>query len=199
MKYLIYILHVLILFPFLGIVSACSNDNETEEEYANWQERNEAIVNTWATNSALTKIKCYTKDQTTTGTNLDYVYIEEIEAGSSDEKPLFTDTVRVAYRGRLIPSKTYDKGYIFDESFKGDFSWETADIEEFTMSGLVDGFTTALLQMKKGDYWRVYIPYPLGYNTSSSADRPAYSNLIFEIAMFDYWSPGEKRPVFKSR
>ncbi len=199
MRYLKNIWYVLILFPILGIVSSCSEDSETEEEFANWKERNEAVVNTWASNSALKKIKCYTKDQTTAGTNLDYIYVEELEAGAGEGTPLYTDTLRVAYRGRLIPSKSYEKGYIIDESFMGNFSWSTASTTDFTVAGLVDGFATAVMKMKKGDYWRVHIPYPLAYNTSSTSTRPAYSNLIFEIAMFDYWSPGERRPDFKSR
>ena len=67
-----YIWLAVILFPLMGIVS-CSKDSEEEEEYANWQEKNEAQIDAWAANSAYTKYKAYTKDQTSKGSNSDYV------------------------------------------------------------------------------------------------------------------------------
>jgi FKBP-type peptidyl-prolyl cis-trans isomerase FklB len=57
--------------------------------------------------------------------------------------------------------------------------------------------------MHVGDRWRVRIPYTLAYgesaNTSGSVTIPAYSNLVFEIALYDFWHPGETRPIFKSK
>ena len=55
------------------------------------------------------------------------------------------------------------------------------------ISGVVDGFSTALLNMRRGDYYRVYIPYQLGYGTSASSSIPGGSTLIFEIRMVDFW------------
>ena len=208
MKELKYILLALILVPFAGIVSSCSEDNsEDEDEYANWQERNDAMTNQWAANSSLKKIKCYTKDPETTGKNSDYIYVEVLEdtpATNPDYKPVastdcpfYTDTTRVAYRVRLIPSKSYPEGYVVDQSFTGDFSWRTADVTDGT--GWIEGFSTALMNMHVGDRWRVYVPYQLAYGSSSSTGRPAYSNMIFEMALFDFWHPGESRPEFKAR
>jgi FKBP-type peptidyl-prolyl cis-trans isomerase FklB len=62
----------------------------------------------------------------------------------------------------------------------------------------VPGFTTALMNMHIGDRWRVYIPYQLGYG-SLAKPTCSYSNLIFDVALVDFWHPGEHRPVFKSR
>ncbi|MBQ8989018.1 MAG: FKBP-type peptidyl-prolyl cis-trans isomerase [Prevotella sp.] len=178
---------------------SCSEDSTEEDEYANWEERNEAQTNQWAANSALRKIKCYTKDATTTGENSDYIYVEVLETGSGTENPMFTDSVWVAYRGRLIPTTSYPDGAVFDQSYIGDFSWHTADFSKFCVSALVSGFTTALLEMHPGDRWRVHIPYMLGYGTtaSSSGTIPAYSDLTFDIALLDFWHPGETRPEFK--
>jgi FKBP-type peptidyl-prolyl cis-trans isomerase FklB len=104
------------------------------------------------------------------------------------------------YRGRLIPSKTYPEGEVFDETYSGDFDWKTANAQDFVCSALVDGFTTAVMHMNAGDRWRVHIPYTLGYGSSGSSSAiPAYSDLIFEVALLDFWSPGDKRPSFKTR
>lgn len=199
MKELKYILLALILFPLMGMVSACSSDDSEEDEFANWQQRNNAVVNQWSNNSALRKIKSYTKDQTTGGTSNDYIYVEVLEEGAGTESPLFTDSVWVAYRGRLIPTISSPEGYVFDQSYTGDFSWRTADMAQFCVGSLVSGFSTALMQMHRGDRWRVHIPYHLGYGSSSKTSIPGYSNLIFDIALLDFWHPGETRPEFKSR
>ena len=78
----------------------------------------------------------------------------------------YTDTCRVAYRGCLIPSKSYKEGYVFDQTFLNGFDWTTAGAVDFIPQGLTVGFATALMNMHKGDRWRVYVPYQLGYGTS---------------------------------
>ena len=149
----------------------------------------------------MTKYLTYSKNATISGAaSTDYVYVEVLESGSG-EPALFTDTVRVAYRGRLIPSPSYTDGYVFDQTFLGDFDWSTAGTTKFSPgeTGLRDGFSTALQNMHVGDHWRVHFSYTLGYGTTTYSSIPAYSDLIFDIALLDYWHPGEHRPSFKSR
>ncbi len=199
-KWFVYVGVILFTFHFSLFISSCSKETTEEEEYANWQEKNEAMIEQWASNSALTPYKTYTKDQKTAGKHSDYIYVQVLEEGSYDISPMYTDTVRVMYRGRLIPSKSYPEGYVFDQTYAKDFAWKTANAQDFVCSGLVDGFTTAVMKMHPGDRWRVHIPYTLGYGTSTSTSGlPAYSDLIFEIALVDFWSPGEKHPSFKTR
>ena len=191
-----------ILFPLVGMVSSCSEESTEEDEYANWQERNEEMTDVWASqalNGWYKKIKCYTKDHASEGANSDYIYVEVLEEGNGTESPLFTDTIRVAYRGRLIPTTSYPEGAIFDQSYEGDFSWRTADVADFCCGNLVNGFSTALMHMHMGDRWRIHIPYQLGYGTSSTSSIKGYSNLIFDIALVDFWHPGEYRGDFKAR
>ena len=199
MKNFKYILLAVVLFPLMGIVSSCSEDSETEGEFDNWQVKNDAYVDKLAA-SSMTRYLTYTKNSSISGAlNSDYVYVEVLESGSGTETPLFTDTVRVAYRGRLIPSKSYNDGYVFDQTFLGDFDWNKASAYDSMTGSFVDGFTTALMNMHKGDRWRIYLPYSLGYDSSSTTYIPAYSDLVFEVALYDFWHPGETRPVFKSR
>ena len=202
MKNLKYILLSVILFPLVGMVSSCSEDDSTIDEFANWQERNEAVTEQWAA-SGMKKIRVFTQDDTSTGRNSDYIYVEVLEVGDGTESPLYTDTVRMAYRGRLIPTTNYADGYVFDETYLGDFSWHTAGMATMAIGGsssaLVSGFATAVMNMHKGDRWRVHIPYQIGYNTSSSGSVTAYSNLTFDIALLDHWHPGDYRPAFRAR
>ena len=193
-----YILLSVILFPFVGMVSSCSEDDSVTDEYANWQECNEAMTDQWAA-SGMKKIRVYTQDESTTGKNCDYIYVQVLEAGEGTESPLFTDTVRTAYRGRMLPTTNYTNGYVFDETYIGDFSWHTAGVSSLYCGGMIDGFTTALMNMHKGDHWRVHIPYQLAYRSVTSGSVRAYSNLIFDIAVYDYWHPGDYHPAFRAR
>jgi FKBP-type peptidyl-prolyl cis-trans isomerase FklB len=194
-----YILLAVILFPLEGMVSSCSEDSEEEGDFDNWEMKNYIALDEWAAISSYRKILTFTKNANVTTTNDDYIYVEKLESvtENDDTTPLYTDTVRVAYRGHLIPTKSYPKGYVFDQTYLGDFTWETAGTADLAVSDVVDGFATALMHMRVGDSWRVHIPYLLGYGTSSTSSIPGYSNLVFEIALYDYWHPGEERPNFK--
>ena len=190
--------YILLLSLLLLSYTACSEDDSVTDEYANWQERNEEMIDLWASNG-LQKIRVFTQDNTTPGNNDDYIYVQVLEVGEGTESPLYTDTARVAYRGRIIPTTSYADGYVFDETYLGDFSWHTAGMSTFAVNAMVTGFSTALMNMHKGDHWRVYIPYKLGYGTTSTNSIRGYSNLVFDIALLDYWHPGDPHPAFRAR
>ena len=192
---------MMILFlPLAGTISSCSeSEDEEADEYANWKSRNEAYIANIAT--TYKRLKNYTKDLEAEGNVSDYVYYEVLEEGDDTESPYYSDTVRVSYRGRLIPTTSYPEGYVFDQTFVGDFSWQTTGIATSQVAGFVDGFTTALQHMHRGDRWRIYIPYQLGYNKTgkSSAGVPGYSTLIFDLALIDFSHPGYSMPRWSAR
>ena len=194
-----YILLSVILFPLVGMVSSCSEDTTEEDEFGNWEQKNEAVITEWAKNTSYQKILTYTKDATAQGlTNSDYIYVEVLEEGEGTESPLYTDTCRVAYRGHYIPTTSYPEGLVFAQTYtQKDFSWDRANTADD--QSWVDGFSTALQHMHIGDRWRVRIPYTLGYGASGSNSIPGYTNLVYEIALYDFWHPGEKRQPMKSR
>ena len=184
-------------------LSSCSEENDEEDEYANWKERNDEQTDQWAmraSSGTYRKILTYAKSESASSlANSDYIYVEEVEKGSGTESPIYTDNVRVAYRGRYIPTKSYPEGYVFDQTFLGNFDWKTANMIDASPEGLVEGFSTALMHMHEGDRWIVHIPYQLGYGTSTSAGIRAYSDLTFDIALLEFWPQGEERGKFKSR
>ena len=192
------------LMPFclLTVVPliSCEEDDDDDEssyEFDNWQQRNDEMTEKWAADASLTKIKNYALNENATAGNSDYIYVKVLESGTSESiTPFLTDTVRIAYRGRLIPSKTYPEGMVYDQSYINDFSWRKSYAT--SGSGWIQGVQTALLRMHIGDRWLIHIPYQLGYGSSNSSSTiPAYSNLIFDVALYDVWHPGETRPPFK--
>ena len=194
-----------LLLP-LGAATACSesDDEEAVEEFANWKDRNDAFFATLEDSlsrdaAVWKKIKSYTKDEQEESANTDYIYAKVIEAGSGDASPLFTDSARVAYRGRLILSASYPEGNVFDQTFVGDYNIKTTAVLDGVVSGYVDGFTTALQHMHRGDWWRVYIPYTLGYGAYAQGSVPAYSVLVFDLILIDFTSGNESLGPWNSR
>lgn len=202
-----------------GLFTSCTENDDTVEEYANWQSKNETYWDNLYTTTQQ-KIKggdtswkiilnyTFQNQKQTTGSALtyrpeNYIIAHVEQAGIGTTSPLYSDSVSMHYMGRLIPSTTYTSGLIFDKSWSSDkfnaatsrpvhsYIGLTYDAEDKPTS-LVDGFTTALMSMHRGDHWTVYIPYQLGYGEKNSGVVPAYSTLIFDLRLNDFSHPGVK-------
>lgn len=191
------------------MTTSCSEADNEEEEFPDWQNKNEEwFVNLY--NSARQKvssgdaswkiIKVYSKNDDVVGNPDDYIIVHVLNNGSGSGCPLITDTVRVHYRGRLIPSTSYAEGKVFDQTWTGDYNLSTMTPTKMGLGNMVDGFATALLNMHIGDRWEVYIPQKLGYGstTPSGSTLPVYSNLIFDLTLAAYYHPGQLVPDWKA-
>ena len=182
-------------------MSSCSEEDDIVDEFPNWQATNEAFVDhlTDSVNKLLAdnplrtdwkRLKSWSKLNSEAGTNADYILVKVLESSqeTNASKPLYTDSVAVHYQGRLLPSTSYTEGYVFDQSYYGNFNFELSRPTKMKLSELIDGFVTAVLNMQRGDRWLVYIPYQLGYGASSSNSAvPSYSTLVFDIALADFY------------
>ena len=94
-----------------------------------------------------------------------YMKVLEVGEGSNRISPLYTDTVSVYYRGKLI------NGTVFDQNYTGDLNTEVHVPTHFALQakqssgvfgdGLIVGWITALQYMKEGDRVELYIRRPL--------------------------------------
>lgn len=205
------VMFLVMLVAALSGLSSCSEEDDVIEEYPNWKSYNEtwweslysATEQNIADGDASWKIiRGYTYPETATVDKTGSIIVHVEEEGTGSGCPLYTDTVRVHYRGRLLPSTTYTSGYIFDSSYSGDFNPSTAAPVDFAVSAVIDGWITALQQMHIGDRWKVYVPYQLGYGKSDYGSTnviPGYSTLVFDIMLVAYWHPGAQAPEFKAR
>lgn len=187
--------------------ASCSEEDNTEDEFANWQTINDNYFNRLSdsvktllsadpSRTDWKRIKTWSKAQDGEGPNCDYIIVHvlgndpDAEAG----KPIYTDTVSVSYIGRLLPSPSYPAGYVFDQTYMEPYDKEVSGTDKFAIgnsmgNNLVDGFATALQNMQRGDHWEIYIPYQLGYGSTESGMIPAYSTLIFDMRLVDFWNP----------
>lgn len=201
--------YMFLLMMAVFALASCSEDDNTVDEYANWQARNEKLFadtlayarqQIAAGNTDEWKvIPCWslvgqTPNKDFNGNNLtlkyndtDYIVVHVLEKGTGTDAVLYTDSIQMSYRGRLIPTDSYQAGKVFDQTFTGSFDAKRALPTKATVNtGWVDGFTTALMAMRPGDHWQVFMPYSLAYGTSDQQGIPAYSTLRFELALHAY-------------
>lgn len=183
------ILYMLIAMMSLFLLPSCSEDDDTVEEFANWQATNEAYWNNlYTTTSQLIAggddswkiIRKWSLEDSLNVDNSNFIIAHVDTKGDGTTSPLYTDSVTVFYEGRLLPSASYTSGWVFDGHMP-----PTSRPVTFYAGGLVDGFTTALLNMHKGDAWTVYMPYQMGYGVSGNSNIPGYSMLTFKIQLED--------------
>lgn len=95
-----------------------------------------------------------------------------IKAGTG-EKPGENSKVEVNYEGRLID------GTVFDSSYKRNKP------QEFSVNGVVPGFSEALKLMPAGSTWEIYIPQELAYGARETRNSPIkpFSTLIFKVEL----------------
>ena len=104
----------------------------------------------------------------TTASGLQYKVIKD----GTGKTPKATDTVKTHYRGTLI------NGTEFDSSYK------RGEPAEFPVGGVIKGWTEALLLMKEGAKWQLFIPSDLAYGERGAGkDIGPNSTLIFDIEL----------------
>lgn len=180
------------LASFALSFTSCTEQAEVGE-FDNWPTRNAAFVDSIANvcdrnaDGSWMRICAFNLSdsiEAATKNNSHYIYIQKLEEGTGTYKPLFNDSVRVHYMGRLIPSASYPQGKIFDKSYSSYTFNEATDVPSLLgVSNMVVGFQTALMHMREGDRWRVYIPSYLGYKSKDDGSVPANSTLIFDMKL----------------
>lgn len=183
---------VLALAVIISMAACSSDDNDTVDEWGNWQEKNDtywsnlyasaqrniaAGDSTWKIipNWAITNQQSATTGATLTYDPTDYIIVHVENVGKGSTSPMYTDSVSIHYLGRLIPSTTYTSGLIFDASYNYTDGYNLATMRPYVAqaNAFITGFTTALLNMHEGDRWTVYIPYNMAYGSSSPGNSSA--------------------------
>jgi len=198
----------------LTILCSCGETKQTDE-YSNWEERNADYIDGKAQECAYFINQGITVDNAKEGQmfrllsysldpdrkewgNSSYIYCEVIQKDTTGTvSPMFSDSVRLNYRLRLIPTDTYPDGQVIDQSYKTSSLDPTLNIPaSFRVSSCVQGVATALIHMHCGDFWRVYVPQEQGYgaNPRSTSSIPAYSALVFDINLVEFARTGEDLP-----
>ncbi|MGA3269287.1 MAG: FKBP-type peptidyl-prolyl cis-trans isomerase [Verrucomicrobiota bacterium] len=96
--------------------------------------------------------------------------------------PTINDSVMVNYRGTLL------NGTEFDSTLK------SGQPRMLQVKGVVPGWTEALLHMKVGSKWQLFIPPNLGYGQAGRPGIPQNSLLIFDLELVSVVVPPAAGP-----
>ena len=111
---------------------------------------------------------------TTTASGLQYQVIEPGDVQRASPAP--ADRVTVRYRGRLLDGTEFDN------------SDSHAQAATFTANSVIKGWREALLLMRPGAKWRLFVPPELGYDLKSPPNIPPGSLLIFDVELTKFES-----------
>ena len=95
---------------------------------------------------------------------------------TTGNKPHAADEVKVNYEGKLITGKVFDSSY------------ERGQPAAMPLNHLIKAWQEALLLMRPGDVWMLYVPPELGYGAegAGNGDIPGGAALIFKIELIDF-------------
>lgn len=105
----------------------------------------------------------------TTPSGLQYYVVRS--GAKTGTPPTRADGVVFDYEGKLTTGEVFDSSFARGEPLTGG------------VADFVPGFTEALLLMRPGDEWIVWIPPELGYGAAASGPIPANSVLRFRMAL----------------
>jgi FKBP-type peptidyl-prolyl cis-trans isomerase len=105
----------------------------------------------------------------TTASGLEYKVLIPGDAKAPAVAP--TDEVTVNYRGKLLDGSEFDSSYARGQP------------ATFKVNGVIKGWQEALVLMKPGAKWQLFVPPELAYDASPRPGIPAGSLLNFEVEL----------------
>ena len=121
----------------------------------------------------------------TTASGLEYKVLVPGDAKAA--AVLATDEVSVNYRGKLLDGTEFDSSYA------------RGTPATFKIDGVIKGWQEALILMKPGAKWQLFIPPDLAYGDTPRPGIPAGSLLIFEVELLSdkqsAGAPGSQPPM----
>ena len=113
------------------------------------------------------------KDIVTTASGLQY----KVLAPGSGDSPKSTDQVTVNYRGTLLDGTEFDSSY------------KRGQPASFPVNGVIPGWQEALILMKPGAKWQLFVPPNLAYDLDSPPAIPPGSLLVFDVELLSVKPP----------
>ena len=104
------------------------------------------------------------------------LFFQILEPGSS-EKPSKNDRVRCHYLGTFLDGTEFDNSYNRDEP------------SDFSLAGVIEGWTQGVPLIGVGGKVRLYVPARLAYGDEGRPGVPPASALIFEIELIEILGP----------
>ncbi len=163
-----------------GKVAMTASDQENIANFVKSARNGMADANRAAAKAFLTE-NGKKKDVVTTASGLEYHVVSE----GSGATPKPTDEVTVNYRGTLLDGTEFDSSY------------KRGQPASFPVNGVIPGWQEALVLMKPGSKWELFIPPNLAYDVNSPPSIPPGSMLKFEVELIKVKQPAPAVPGAK--
>jgi FKBP-type peptidyl-prolyl cis-trans isomerase FklB len=128
---------------------------------------NQAVARNQAAAKEFLARNAHEKGVVTTPSGLEYKVLAPGDRHAPAILP--ADRVTVDYRGTLLDGSEFDSSY------------SRGMPATFPISGVIKGWQEALVLMKPGAKWRLFVPPELAYGTSGQSKIPGGSLLIFDV------------------
>lgn len=116
----------------------------------------------------------------TTASGLEYKIDKPGDANAPKISP--EDEVTVNYRGKLLDGSEFDSSYAHGQP------------ATFPVTGVIKGWQEALVMMKPGAKWTLYVPPELAYGANPRPNIPGNSLLVFDVEVMSV-KPKQAAPV----
>lgn len=168
------IIQLTLLSLLVVIISSCEKAVSVSEAYAEWKVKNEAFYDDAKSSGKYDELRIPANRGGGT-----ILYKVLTSGDPTTQRPYYTSTVAVHYKGWMVDNSVFDKSYYGD-------AVSTEDVPvQFKVSEVIKGWTEALMQMRVGDKWEIIIPWKQAYGEPGSDKIPPYSTLIFEVELVD--------------
>jgi FKBP-type peptidyl-prolyl cis-trans isomerase FklB len=135
-----------------------------------------AVAHNQAAAKAFLDHNAHEKGVTTTASGLQYKIVLQGDRKAAAITP--TDEVTVQYRGKLLDGSEFDSTYTRGTPMS------------FTVNGVIKGWQEALVLMKPGAKWQLFVPPELAYGATPKPTIPGGSLLIFDVELLSVKSGG---------
>ena len=164
-----------IVFVSFGITACTTPDDTITDYYSSWRMKNDTFFISMKDSSDYV---LYRIPIARGGSS--FYYKIRTQGNLSTVSPLYSDSVTVNYRGKMI------NGTIFAETYSTILPDSTSKSVTFKANKLIQGWTENLIQMKAGETRTIVIPAELGYGYYGSGPIPPYSTLVFDIQLVSF-------------
>ena len=143
---------------------------QLQEQLANQQRELQAkmLLENYKTGQAFLAQNAIRDGVVVTASGLQY----EVMTPGTGSTPALEDVVVVDYRGSYMDGNEFDSSY------------QRGEPVEFSVNGIIPGWTEALVLMKEGAKWRLFIPADLAYGVQGAPPViEPNTTLVFEVEL----------------
>lgn len=171
-----------LLFAVGIIVPSCNSDDDNSEDYEAWREVNDAWLEEMKAKVDENGNPYYTSvvSKAMPGGYILMHFFNDRSETASNLVPISTSIVDVIYRGYTCEDEAFDSSMLVS-------SYGRTGVQRFQCNSTINGWLVAMQNMHVGDTAEIIVPYDMGYGTSLYGTILPYTNMRFNLRLYDIY------------